>query len=93
VAVKKEKIRHVSKLCKIDIEDNLDKYYQEFSIIMESVDKILNVDVDKDMLITPNQSINRFYKNESCQNLKTIDVKKVFGKLEKGYHVFKRWQK
>ena len=84
--VNKEKVDYVSKLCKIDIGDNFEKYYQEFTAIMESVDKILEAQVDKDVLITPNQSVNRFY--ERVQN---DDITEVFSEVERGYHVFRRW--
>ncbi len=87
VQVKKDKVRYVSKLCKIDIEDNIDKYYEEFTAIMESVNKILDAEVDKDILIVPNQNTNRFY-----EGIHTDKVNKIFAKVENGYHVFRRWK-
>ena len=86
--IKKEKVLRVSKLCKIDIEDNLEKYYHEFTTIMENVDQICEVNINKDMLITPNQNENRFY--EEVKNEPVIDF---FDDMENGYHVLKRSSK
>ncbi len=88
MSIKKENVLHVSKLCKIDIEDNLERYYDEFTTIMESVDQILDVKITKEMLITPNQNKNRFY-----QEVKNSEVTDFFVDMENGYHVIKRSDK
>ncbi len=86
MSVDQKLVSHVSKLCKIDIEDNLEKYYQEFAIIMESVDQIVGVEVNKDILITPNQNKNLFFKKPQLNE----DIKDFFKKDEQGYLVVKR---
>jgi len=86
MSVDQKLVSHVSKLCKIDIEDNLEKYHQEFAIIMESVDQIVGVEVNKDILITPNQNKNLFFKQPQLNE----DIKDFFKKDEQGYLVVKR---
>ncbi len=84
--IEKEKVLHISKLCKINIEDNLENYYQEFVTIMKSVDQILKAKTKKNMLITPNQNKNIFFAEVKTNK----NISDFFKKTERGYLVLKR---
>lgn len=87
--IDKKTVLHVSKLCKIDIENDLDKYYKEFEAIMDSVNEILEVEVKEEFMVVPNQQKNRYF---SASDLR-ISSEEFFVDSKRGFKVFKRCSK
>lgn len=64
----------VSKLAKIDVSSDLEKYSFELNQILDSIEKIENSNIEGDIMISPNQEKNRFFNDIDSVTLSKNEI-------------------
>ena len=63
--LKKEDVLHVASLAKLNI-NNAEKYQKDLDDILNSIEEIISLDINSDIMISPNKNQNKFsdYSND-----------------------------
>lgn len=61
--IEKDKVNHIADLAKLNIKDDeMPKYQQQLTDILTEIDKIIEVDIDNEIMISP--TFNEDYYSE-----------------------------
>ena len=78
--LEKEEVLHVAELARIEISDEeLERYQISLKKLFDEIDKITNVDINDDILLTPSSAITQYsasddvYMQEANQLLKNAN--------------------
>lgn len=61
-----DKVKHIANLAKLNIKDEeMSKYQKQLTDILTEIDKIVEVDIDEDIMISPSDNKNNYSKDEA----------------------------
>lgn len=76
----KQNVYHVANLAKLNIsESEVDKYQTQLNDILTEIEKIENVNIDGNIMISPSNNVNRFNEDD----FEHIDKVEVMAKASK----------
>lgn len=83
-------VEHVNDLARLK-ETDMEKYEKQLNDILTEINKILDVEIEeKDIMISPSTNINRYYDNESVEEIDKKEVLEMANKTNGDFIVVSR---
>lgn len=84
--IEREKVNHIANLAKLEIkEEEMEHFQKQLTDIMTEIDKILDVDVDGDIMISPTFNEDRYSEDVIETHVNKVSAFKNAKRVKQDY--------